>query len=140
MSQTTTLHTIFGVSKAKTDKAILVEIEDNGAKVQSWIPLSVAAVRFIGRNFEVQISVPGWFFRKISWKTPAPYVPKAKAAPAPKVAAAPVSNSYAGNDYGNLMEEKMILEEILASTENRFERERIEESIKSIDRAVGLGV
>lgn len=138
MTQTVTIHTIYGVSKAKTDKAILVEIEDNGGKVQSWIPLSVASVRFIGRNFEVKVSVPGWFFRKISWKTPAPYVPKAKVAPAPKPA--PVSSSYAGNDYGNLMEERMILNEILASTENRFERERIEESIKEIDRAVGLGV
>lgn len=105
MGQTVTLHTIYGVSKAKTDKAMLLEIEDNGAPVQSWIPLSVASVKFIGKDFQVKVVVPGWFFRKISWKAPVPYTPKAKPA-APK-------NPYIGCDVGNMLEEQMILSEEL---------------------------
>lgn len=107
MGQTVTLHTIYGVSKAKTDKALLLEIEDNGAKVQSWIPLSVASVKFIGKDFQVKVVVPGWFFRKISWKAPVPYTPKAKPA-APK-------NPYIGSDVGNMLEEQMILGEQLSA-------------------------
>lgn len=111
--QTVTFHTIQGLSKAKTDKAILLEIEDNGAKVQSWIPLSVAAVKFVGKDYRVQVTVPGWFFRKISWKAPVPFIPKAKPV-APK-------NPYIGMDYGNMMEEQMILaEQIDAYQEGAF--------------------
>lgn len=112
MGQTVTLHTIYGVSKAKTDKAMLLEIEENGAPVQSWIPLSVASVKFIGKNFQVKVVVPGWFFRKISWKAPVPYTPKAKPA-APK-------NPYVGMDYGNMMEEQMILGEQLSHMEYEY--------------------
>lgn len=103
MGQTTTIHTIYGVSKAKTDKAILVEIEDNGSAKQSWMPLSVASVKFIGKNFQVKVTVPGWFFRKIAWKAPQPFTPKDKPT-APK-------NPYIGSDVGNMMEEQMILSE-----------------------------
>lgn len=120
MGQTVTLHTIYGVSKAKTDKALLLEIEDNGSKVQSWIPLSVASVQFIGKDFQVKVVVPGWFFRKISWKAPVPYTPKAKSvAPTP----APVvrKNPYIGCDVGNMLEEQMILsEQIDAYQEGAF--------------------
>lgn len=118
MGQTVTLHTIYGVSKAKTDKAMLLEIEDNGAPVQSWIPLSVASVKFIGKDFQVKVVVPGWFFRKISWKAPVPYTPKAKvAAPTPAPAPAPVvrKNPYIGCDVGNMLEEQMILGEQLSA-------------------------
>lgn len=112
MGQTVTLHTIYGVSKAKTDKALLLEIEENGSKVQSWIPLSVASVKFIGKDFQVKVVVPGWFFRKISWKAPVPYTPKAKSA-APK-------NPYVGMDYGNMMEEQMVLGEQLSHMEYEY--------------------
>ena len=107
MGQTVTLHTIYGVSKAKTDKALLLEIDDNGSPVQSWIPLSVASVKFIGKDFQVKVVVPGWFFRKISWKAPVPYTPKAKPA-TPK-------NPYIGSDVGNMLEEQMILGEQLSA-------------------------
>lgn len=116
MGQTVTLHTIYGVSKAKTDKALLLEIEENGAPVQSWIPLSVASVKFIGKDFQVKVVVPGWFFRKISWKAPVPYTPKAKTV-APTPAPAPVvsKNPYIGSDVGNMLEEAMILGEQLSA-------------------------
>lgn len=122
MSQTVTLHTIYGVSKAKTDKALLLEIDDNGSPVQSWIPLSVASVKFIGKDFQVKVVVPGWFFRKISWKAPVPYTPKAKSV-APTPAPAPVvrKNPYIGCDVGNMLEEQMILsEQIDAYQEGAF--------------------
>ena len=112
MGQTTTLHTIYGVSKAKTDKAVLVEIEDNGSVKQSWMPLSVVGVRFIGKNFQIKVTVPGWFFRKIDWKAPQAYTPKAKPA-APK-------NPYIGSDVGNMMEELMILNERLSHEEYEY--------------------
>lgn len=116
MGQTVTLHTIYGVSKAKTDKALLLEIDDNGSPVQSWIPLSVASVKFIGKDFQVKVVVPGWFFRKISWKAPVPYTPKAKTV-APTPAPAPVTrqNPYIGSDVGNMLEEQMILGEQLSA-------------------------
>ena len=112
MGQTTTIHTIYGVSKAKTDKAVLVEIEDNGSVKQSWMPLSIVGVRFIGKNFQIKVTVPGWFFRKIDWKAPQVYTPKAKPA-APK-------NPYIGSDVGNMMEELMILNERLSHEEYEY--------------------
>ena len=63
--KTVVLYTIFGVSKAKTNKAILVL--DTKTNKESWIPLSVAHVKFIGKNYEVKVTVPGWFFSKINW-------------------------------------------------------------------------
>lgn len=129
MGQTVTLHTIYGVSKAKTDKALLLEIDDNGSPVQSWIPLSVASVKFIGKDFQVKVVVPGWFFRKISWKAPVPYTPKAKPA-APQ-------NTYIGSDVGNMLEERMVLEEII-STQGAEKSTGLIRRVKMIDEAVAL--
>lgn len=129
MSQTVTLHTIYGVSKAKTDKALLLEIEDNGSPVQSWIPLSVASVKFIGKDFQVKVVVPGWFFRKISWKAPVPFTPKAKPA-APQ-------NTYIGSDVGNMLEERMVLEELI-SAQGAENSTGLVRRIKMIDEAVAF--
>jgi len=97
MGRTIAYYNIFGVSKAKTDKAVLV-VKDG---MQTWIPMSVAEVKFIGKNYEVKVTVPDWFFRKISWKPVEEFVPKAK----------PV-NPYIGMDVGNMLEERMVLEEM----------------------------
>ena len=66
--RTIVVYHIDGVSKAKTDKAILVKREDGGK--EAWIPLSVASVRWTGANFRVRVSVPDWFYNKINWRTP----------------------------------------------------------------------
>lgn len=65
--RTTSLYTLHGVSKYKTEKAVL--FHDELRNVKAWLPLSVANVKFLGENYKVQITVPGWFYSKISWKT-----------------------------------------------------------------------
>jgi hypothetical protein len=97
MGQTVTFYDIFGTSKAKTNKAILV-MRDN---LETWLPLSVAQVKFIGKDYQVKVTVPGWFYNKISWKPLSEFKPKAKPA-----------NPYIGSDVGNMMEERMVLEEM----------------------------
>jgi hypothetical protein len=99
MGRTVAYYNIFGTSKAKTDKAILV-VNETGTE-QTWMPLSVAQVKFIGKDYQVKVTVPDWFFRKISWKPVEEYVPKAKS-----------TNPYIGQDVGNLMEEMMVLQEM----------------------------
>lgn len=119
--QTTTIHYIDGFSKAKTAKAILVNRPDFGD--EAWIPLSFASVRFTGPNYQVRVSVPGWLFRKISWKAPTPRpqsnVAKAAAVVAP-AADTVTKNPYIGMDYGNMMEEQMILNEQLSHMEYEY--------------------
>ena len=95
--KTVTFYNIFGVSKAKTSKAVLV-VKDG---MQTWLPLSVAQVQFIGKDYQVKVTVPGWFYNKISWKPVEEFKPKAK----------PV-NPYVGSDVGNMLEERMVLEEM----------------------------
>ena len=101
MGRTVSFYTIFGTSKAKTDKAILV-LNDAGTE-QAWMPLRVAEVKFIGKDYKVKVTVPDWFFRKISWVPATEYKPKAKSVP---------TNPYVGQDVGNMLEEAMVLEEI----------------------------
>jgi len=113
MGRTVAYYNIFGVSKAKTDKAILVA-KDN---LETWIPLSVAQVKFIGKNYEVKVTVPDWFFRKISWKPLTEFKPKAKPA-----------NPYVGSDVGNMLEERMVLDEMDPS----------DPRIKMIDEALDI--
>jgi hypothetical protein len=74
-------------------------------------------VKFIGKNYEVKVTVPDWFFRKISWKPLSEFKPKAKPA-----------NPYIGADVGNMMEERMVLEEI----------DPADPRIKLIDEAVAV--
>lgn len=126
--RTVAFYSIDGVSKAKTQKAILVQ---RGDGQEAWIPLSQASVRFTGPNFRVRVSVPDWFFNKISWKQPVPYVKKT-AAPVsvktgkPAEPSEPLANTkkkmnnpYVGMDFGNMMEEQMVLSEML--DHKRFE-------------------
>lgn len=96
--KTITFYDIVGFSRAKTAKAILV-VNDNNQ--QSWIPLSVASVKFIGKDYRVKVTVPGWFYGKISWKPVEEYKPKEKP-----------SNPYIGMDVGNILEEMMVLQEM----------------------------
>lgn len=70
MGRTVAYYNIYGTSKAKTERAILVE---NDESMQAWMPLSVAQVKFVGKDYKVKVTVPDWFFRKISWKEPVPY-------------------------------------------------------------------
>ena len=77
MGRTVAYYNIVGTSKAKTDKAILV-VKDG---LESWMPLSVAQVKFIGKDYQVKVTVPDWFFRKISWKPLSEFKPKAKPTP-----------------------------------------------------------
>ena len=97
--KTVTFYNIFGTSKAKTEKAILV-LNDAGTE-QAWLPLRVAEVKFIGKDYKVKVTVPDWFFRKISWVPATDFKPKS----------AP-TNPYIGQDVGNLLEEEMVLNEI----------------------------
>ena len=99
MGRTVAYYNIFGTSKAKTDKAILV-VNETGAE-QTWMPLSVAQVKFIGKDYQVKVTVPDWFFRKISWKPVEEYTPKTKPA-----------NPYVGMDVGNILEEMMVVQEM----------------------------
>lgn len=111
--RTVAFYSVDGVSKAKTAKAILVQRDDGK---EAWIPLSTATVKFTGPNYKVRVSVPDWLFSKISWKSPSVYVKKpVPVDPTPAVTAAPVvkNNPYIGMDYGNMMEESMVLSEML---------------------------
>jgi len=125
MGQTVALYSIDGVSKAKTAKAILV-FEPRMNK-EAWIPLTVASVRFVNKTFGVRVTVPGWFFGKIQWKEPSNYVRKA--------APAKPANPYIGADVGNMMEERMVLEEIVAN-QSTEDNTKLIERIKMIDEAV----
>ena len=124
MGRTVAYYNIFGTSKAKTDKAILV-VNETGTE-QTWMPLSVAQVKFIGKDYQVKVTVPDWFFRKISWKPVEEYVPKAKS-----------SNPYIGADEGNMMEERMVLEEI-AESETGETKQKLLDQIKLIDEAIAV--
>ncbi len=64
--KTVSFYSLRGVSKAKTDKAVLFFDEIHNR--EAWIPTSVGSVKFIGPNYKVEVTVPGWFFSKISWK------------------------------------------------------------------------
>ncbi len=128
MGQTVSLWTMRGVSKAKTAKAILfLNTETNQ---EAWMPLTVASVRFIGKDYKVQVTVPGWFYGKIQWKQPSTFTPKAKPA-----------NPYIGADVGNMMEERMILMEMYDSLDetnpnHTAEQKGLADKIKLIDEAV----
>jgi hypothetical protein len=122
MGQTVSLWTMRGVSKAKTAKAILfLNTETNH---EAWIPLTVASVRFIGKDYKVQVTVPGWFYGKIQWKQPSTFTPKAKPA-----------NPYMGADVGNMMEERMVLAEV-ADSETGEHKQKLLDRIALIDEAV----
>lgn len=122
MGQTVSLWSMNGVSKAKTAKAILfLNTETN---LEAWMPLTVASVRFIGKDYKVRVTVPGWFYGKIQWKQPSTFTPKAKPA-----------NPYLGADVGNMMEERMVLEEI-ADSETGEAKQKLLERISMIDAAV----
>lgn len=112
MGRTVAFYNIFGTSKAKTDKAILV-LNDAGTE-QAWIPLRVAEVKFIGKDYKVKVTVPDWFFNKISWVPATDYKPKTqKPVDVPEPIVKPVSaNPYIGMDVGNILEEMMVLQEI----------------------------
>jgi hypothetical protein len=122
MGQTVALWSMKGVSKAKTAKAILfLNTETN---LEAWMPLTVASVRFIGKDYKVQVTVPSWFYGKIQWKQPSTFTPKAKPA-----------NPYIGGDVGNMMEERMVLQEI-ADSETGDTKQNLLERIALIDAAV----
>jgi len=63
--QTVVFYNLLGFSKAKTPKAVL--FFDPQTNKQAWIPASVSTVKFIGPDFRVKVTVPGWFFNKITW-------------------------------------------------------------------------
>ena len=114
--RTTALFSLRGFSKAKTAKAILFEDMRNG--YTAWIPTSVASVRYLGLNYKVEVVVPDWFYRKIVWKAPVI-----------------VKNPFAGVDIGNLMEEKMVLEEILAGETDAVKIDELKSKLAMIDEA-----
>ena len=98
MGRTVAYYNIFGTSKAKTDKAILV-LNEQG--LQAWMPLRVVQVKFIGKEYQVKVTVPDWLYNKISWKPAEEYKPKSV-----------TTNPYIGQDIGNIMEEMMVLQEM----------------------------
>lgn len=103
--RTVAFYSIDGVSKAKTAKAILVAA--NGK--EAWLPLRFTMVKFTGPDYKVRVSVPDWLYNKINWKTPeAPAAPKKP------------TNPYIGTDYGNMMEELMVLNEMLDHEEREY--------------------
>lgn len=108
--RTVAFYSVDGVSKAKTPKAILVQRDDGK---EAWIPMSQASVRFTGPNYKVRVSVPDWFYGKIVWKNPTAYEKQA-VAPVSK----PAGNPYIGMDYGNMMEESMVLSEMLGQLQS----------------------
>lgn len=114
--RTVSFYSIDGVSKAKTAKAILVSRQDGK---EAWIPLSTASVKFVGRDYKVHVSVPDWLYSKIAWKQPVPYVKKAQPVQ-PVVQKQIQKNPYIGTDYGNMMEERMVLEEQLSHEEYEY--------------------
>lgn len=65
--QTQVIYYYHGVSKAKTEKAVL--FLDTKTNLQAWIPTSVAHLKYLGRDFNVRLGIPGWFVNKISWKS-----------------------------------------------------------------------
>ena len=103
--RTVAFYSIDGTSKAKTAKAILVSA--NGK--EAWLPLRFTSVKFVGKDYKVRVSVPDWLYNKIDWKIPSEplVVPKKK-------------NPYVGSDYGNMMEERMVLDEMLAHEEREY--------------------
>ena len=107
--RTVAFYSVDGVSKAKTPKAILVQRDDGK---EAWIPMSQASVRFTGPNYKVRVSVPDWFYGKIVWKHPTAYEKKAVAP------VKPAGNPYIGMDYGNMMEESMVLSEMLGQLQS----------------------
>ena len=109
--RTTSFYAVDGVSKAKTAKAILIQRADGK---EAWIPMSQASVRFTGPNYKVRVSVPDWFYGKIVWKNPTAFVKKETAPVAPVTPVAPKMNPYIGMDFGNMMEESMVLSEMLS--------------------------
>ena len=126
MGQTVTLWSMYGVSKAKTAKAVLfLNTETNQ---EAWMPLTVAQVKFIGKDYKVKVTVPGWFYNKIQWKAPSTFTPKAKPA-----------NPYIGADVGNMMEERMVLQEI-ADSETGDEKAKLLARIALIDEATKLAM
>jgi len=106
--QTVAFYTLHGHSKAKTAKAILLEDKSGHT---AWIPTSIASVKFTGPNYKVEVVIPDWFHRKISWKAPV------------------IENPKVGEDIGNLMEEKMVLEEI-NTTESMAKAALIDDAVK----------
>ncbi len=128
--RTVALYNIFGVSKAKTAKAVL--LHETTTDRMAWIPLSVASVKFIGTDYKVKVTVPDWFFNKIAWKTAASFAPKAKP-----------DNPYIGADVGNMMEERMVLTEIYDSldetnSDHAAELAGIAKRLRMIEEAVAL--
>ena len=118
--RTTSFYAVDGVSKAKTAKAILIQRADGK---EAWIPMSQASVRFTGPNYKVRVSVPDWFYGKIVWKNPTAFVKKETAPVTPVAPVAPVvpkTNPYLGMDFGNMMEESMVLSEMLSHKKIEF--------------------
>lgn len=127
--RTVSFYSIDGVSKAKTAKAILVSRQDGQ---EAWIPLSSASVKFTGPDYKVRVSVPDWLYNKISWKRPVAMATISKKTSEPQVRSEPVavakklSNPYIGMDFGNMMEEQMVLSEMLSH--KRIEYGEMEDS------------
>lgn len=67
MARTVAFYSFNGVSKAKTERAIL--FRETSTNRQAWLPLSVTSVKFVGGDYKVTVSVPDWFFNKIKWST-----------------------------------------------------------------------
>lgn len=126
MGQTVSIWTLQGTSKAKTDKAILFLDARTGK--QAWLPTSVTSIRFIDRNFGVKVTLPGWFVNKIQWKDPSEFANRESK---PK-------NPYVGSDVGNMLEEKMVLEEMYGSTTDQNEKTKLLKKIKLIEEAIEI--
>ncbi|NBO27376.1 MAG: hypothetical protein EBU96_11440 [Actinobacteria bacterium] len=78
------------------------------------------------------MTVPDWFFNKITWKPAASFAPKAKPA-----------NPYIGADVGNMMEERMVLSEMYDSldetnSDDAAELAGIAKKLRMIEEAVAL--
>ena len=126
--KTVALYSMTGTSKAKTAKAIL--FFDTRTNKEAWIPTSIASVKFIGPDYAVKVTVPDWFFNKITWKDPTTFVKK-------------TTNPYVGADVGNMMEERMVLMEMYDSldetdTQDAKEQEEIQKRLHWIDEAVNI--
>ena len=121
MTRTVAYYNFEGTSKAKTANAILFHNDTTGQEV--WLPTRVVSYRFIGPNFRVRVSIPDWLSSKLTWKSPT-VKPK---------------NPYVGCDVGNMMEERMVLDEqlgyIAKDTPSYLE---LVNRIRLIDEAVAL--
>jgi hypothetical protein len=95
MTRTVAIYRFEGTSKAKTTNAILFVNEKTG--LQTWLPLRCIEVKFTGPNFKCQVMIPDWLSAKLTWKQ----------------GEQKKENPYIGCDYGNLMEERMVLSEHL---------------------------